>query len=139
MLEVHRKWEIDADPNLPGIQGDFRYLVSALKQLVDNALQYTSEGDAIRIRVTVDETLADGAHVVFSVLDSGNGIEEKHIARVFERFYRADTVHSTPGFGLGLPIVRRVAQVHKGYVTIQSAPDEGTRVSIYLPQVEPAT
>ncbi len=130
--DIH--WRMDGDPDTPGINGDFRYLVVALKQLVDNALRYTCADGTVTVRLDtrIDE---DGNNeVILSVEDDGSGIDPVHLSHVFERFYRGDRAHSTPGFGLGLAIVRRIARTHGGYVSIDSTPGSGTEVCIHLPQ-----
>jgi signal transduction histidine kinase len=129
-------WQIAGDPDTPGINGDFRYLVVALKQLVDNALHHTSAGGTITVRLNTATDDNGNQEVILSVRDDGNGIDPVHLPHVFERFYRSDRAHSTPGFGLGLAIVRRIARTHAGYVSIESTPGSGTEVFIHLPQID---
>jgi two-component system phosphate regulon sensor histidine kinase PhoR len=73
---------------------------------------------------------------VISVRDEGCGIEEQHLARIFERFYRVDKARSRTvgGTGLGLAIVKHIAQAHGGSVSVQSAPGKGSVFCIYLPR-----
>jgi signal transduction histidine kinase len=111
-----------------------------LWNLVDNALKFTPAGG----RVQVSLTRSDGA-LVFDVKDSGPGVREEDLERIFERFYRADAARTNTGdasgSGLGLSIVRAIAQVHGGEaaafngetsgvlfrVTIPAAPGDGLR------------
>ena len=102
----------------------------AVVNLVDNAIKYSD--DNTRIRVAADH--ADH-QVVLSVTDQGRGIDEEHLPRLFERFYRVDKARSRQmgGTGLGLAIVKHIAQAHGGKVGVQSAPGKGTTFRIHLP------
>ena len=98
--------------------------------LVDNAVKYTQPGG--RVEVTGDST---DKEVVVSISDTGIGISEEKLTRIFERFYRVDKDRSkaTGGTGLGLSIVRHVAENHGGQVAVESEPGEGSTFTIYLP------
>ena len=102
----------------------------ALNNLISNALRYTSPGGLIEIQVT---STAGG--VEWCVRDTGCGVDERHIPHLFDRFYRADDARSEhgAGFGLGLAIVRSIAEVHRGHVRIASVPGVGTEVRLWLP------
>ena len=112
---------------------DRRALEQILVNLLDNAVKYTPPGG----RVTV---LADsvGPQVVLSVLDTGPGIEERHQARVFERFYRADNgrARTAGGTGLGLAIVKHLAQAQGAQVGVESG-QGGSRFWLKLPAAPP--
>ena len=112
------------------INCDRRQLVSALSNLVDNAIKYSDRGGAIEV---VGE-VTDGA-VVLSVVDHGIGIPARDLDRVFERFYRVDQARSrqTGGTGLGLAIVRHVAANHAGEVEVASRLGEGSTFRLRLP------
>jgi two-component system sensor histidine kinase SenX3 len=105
------------------VKGDERQLVSAVRNLLDNAVKYSSEGGSIRVEVHADAALAS-----ISVADTGLGIPARDLDRIFERFYRVDRARSrqTGGTGLGLAIVRHVAQNHGGDVTVQSVEGQGS-------------
>jgi len=79
---------------------------------------------------------SEGSEIVISISDTGIGIPEGKIPRIFERFYRVDKARSkaTGGTGLGLSIVRHVAQNHGGRVTVESTPGEGSTFTVYLPR-----
>jgi len=99
--------------------------------LIDNAVQYTPPGGRVEV---VGGT--EGPEIIISISDTGIGIPEGSIRRIFERFYRVDKARSkaTGGTGLGLSIVRHVAQNHGGRVTVESAPNEGSTFTVYLPR-----
>jgi two-component system, OmpR family, sensor histidine kinase SenX3 len=112
------------------ITGDQTQLVSAVTNLLDNAVKYSERGEAVE----VDAVVADGAMCI-SVRDHGIGIPSRDLERIFERFYRVDRARSreTGGTGLGLSIVRHVAQVHGGDVTVESTEGEGSTFRLRLP------
>jgi len=102
----------------------------ALVNLVDNAIKYGPEGRPVRIAPRV---IPEG--LAFEVADEGPGIPAEHQARVFDRFYRVDRGRSPGrgGFGLGLPLVRWVAEAHEGRVELDSRPGQGCSFRIILP------
>jgi two-component system phosphate regulon sensor histidine kinase PhoR len=105
-------------------------LEQAVINLIDNAVKYSPDGGAVR----VDAALQD-AGIVIRVTDEGQGIEAKHLPRLFERFYRVDKARSRKlgGTGLGLAIVKHIAQAHRGIVTVESTPGAGSVFSIQFP------
>ncbi len=110
--------------------GDRRQLVSALFNLLENAVKYSDPGTSVRVR-----TATDGRMVDLSVEDHGIGIPRRDIERVFERFYRVDRARSreTGGTGLGLAIVRHVANNHHGQVHVESDEGHGSTFTLRLP------
>ena len=113
------------------VYGDETQLASMFTNLVDNAVKYTSPGG--RVEVVGG---SEGSEIIISISDTGIGIPEGKIPRIFERFYRVDKARSkaTGGTGLGLSIVRHVAQNHGGRVTVESTPNEGSTFTVYLPR-----
>jgi len=114
--------------------GDSRQLVTALGNLVDNAVRYGPE--ASRVVVTSNLVGAGPNGVVeVSVTDEGPGISASERDRIFERFYRVDAARSreTGGTGLGLSIVKHVAAGHGGEVTVWSAEGTGSTFTLRLP------
>lgn len=113
------------------IKGSRDELVSAFTNLVSNAIRYTPEGGHITIKWALQNKQA-----TFSVKDSGIGIEEQHLARLTERFYRVDSSRSrdTGGTGLGLAIVKHILNRHKAKLEITSIIGEGSTFSIVFPQ-----
>jgi signal transduction histidine kinase len=113
------------------VRGDETQLASMFTNLVDNAVKYTSPGG--RVEVTGG---FEGPEVVIRISDTGIGIPEGKLHRIFERFYRVDKARSkeTGGTGLGLSIVKHVAENHGGRVAVESTPGEGSTFTVYLPR-----
>jgi two-component system sensor histidine kinase SenX3 len=112
------------------VRGNEAQLVTALANLVDNAIAYSPEGT----RVAVGTRRRDG-YVEISVSDQGIGIAERDLERVFERFYRSDPARSraTGGTGLGLAIVKHIATNHGGWVSVWSVEGSGSTFTLRLP------
>ena len=112
------------------VLGDRRQLVSAVFNLLDNAVKYSGSGSS----VTVSAGLRDGL-VDIVVRDRGIGIPSRDLERIFERFYRVDRARSreSGGTGLGLSIVRHVAAAHNGSVAVVSHEGEGSTFTIKIP------
>ncbi|HAP76788.1 MAG TPA: two-component sensor histidine kinase [Acidimicrobiaceae bacterium] len=121
------------DPHPPKAIGDSRQLVSALANLLDNAVKYSHDGGTVTIGVT-----ANDGWVEIAVADRGVGIPTRDLDRIFERFYRVDRARSreTGGTGLGLAIVRHVATNHGGEVRVQSHEGEGSVFTLRVPAAE---
>jgi len=116
------------------VMGDSRQLVTALGNLVDNAVRYGPTGTRVAVSVAeVDEE--SGRVAELSVTDEGPGIAEAERVRIFERFYRVDSARSrdTGGTGLGLSIVKHVAAGHGGEATVWSAEGTGSTFTLRLP------
>jgi len=120
--------DIDQQLNLSGAADE---LHSALGNLVSNAVRYTPEGGEIHIAWQPRSKLA-----VFSVSDNGIGIEQQHIDRLTERFYRVDRSRSreTGGTGLGLSIVKHILTRHQAKLEIRSTPGKGSTFSAIFPE-----
>ena len=112
------------------ILGDRRQLVSALGNLVENAVKYSEPDSHVEVSAS-----SDGTWVDLRVRDFGIGIPQKDLDRIFERFYRVDRARSreTGGTGLGLAIVRHVANNHGGEVTVSSTEGEGSTFTLRIP------
>jgi two-component system, OmpR family, phosphate regulon sensor histidine kinase PhoR len=113
--------------------GSAEELQSALSNLVSNAIRYTPQGGNIQIRWQLQ---TDGSGL-FSVTDNGIGIEQKHIDRLTERFYRVDRGRSreTGGTGLGLSIVKHILTRHQAKLQITSELGAGSVFSVIFPKV----
>lgn len=107
-------------------------LEQAVGNLVDNAIKYSPEG----ARVEVVAAGGNGEGISIRVADNGPGIEQRHLPRIFERFYRVDQARSRAlgGTGLGLAIVKHIAQAHGGSIAVESTPGHGSVFTIRLPR-----
>jgi len=116
--------------NLPVIRADETRLQEVLYNLLDNSLKYTQAGGKISLQAQ-----RHGDEIALSVGDTGLGISETDLPRVFERFYRADKARSRElgGTGLGLSIVKHIAQMHGGRVEAESELGRGTTIRVLLP------
>ena len=101
-----------------------------------NAVTYSPEQSSVRITATVSSKTTQKNNLTISIEDNGIGIENKHLERLFERFYRTDKARSSAhgGTGLGLSIVKHIAGAHGGTVTVKSTPDKGSTFTIIIPQ-----
>ncbi|WP_245933271.1 sensor histidine kinase [Arthrobacter livingstonensis] len=129
----NRNIAIAVGPAIPAhVHGDAPQLVTALRNLIDNAVRYSPENTQVGIGLSV----RDGV-VSVSVSDQGDGMDPQDQERVFERFYRVDAARSrhTGGTGLGLSIVKHIVGNHGGEVTLWSAPKTGSTFTVRLPQL----
>ncbi|EDY86101.1 phosphate regulon sensor kinase PhoR [gamma proteobacterium HTCC5015] len=138
---IHLSGDRDHDVGLSAdreliIDGVYSDLVSALSNLVFNAVNHTPDGSVVRV-----SWQREGDEAVLRVKDNGLGIEPRHLPRLTERFYRAqagrERDHSSArqgrGTGLGLAIVKHIVQAHGGRLSIQSTPGEGAEFVCYFP------
>lgn len=116
------------------IKGSGKDVALAIRNLIDNAVEYTRPGGRVKVEVAAN----DGSAVV-SVDDTGVGIPAKDLPRIFERFYRVDRARSreTGGTGLGLSLVKHVAEQHGGRVEAESELGKGSIFQITLPLARP--
>ena len=121
---------LEADPGI-SVSGAAEELHSAFGNLVSNAIRYSPAGGNIQLK-----WYRRGDEAVFSVKDSGIGIEQKHIDRLTERFYRVDRSRSreTGGTGLGLSIVKHILTRHQAKLEIESVLDKGSTFSVIFPK-----
>ncbi len=120
-----------AEPDL-SFRGDARRLRQILINLLSNAVKFTPEDGVVRLDVARSE---DGQAVLFHVVDSGIGIREEDLPRLFKPFIQLDSSLSRryAGTGLGLSLVGRLVRLHQGSVTVQSTPGQGSRFTVTLP------
>jgi PAS domain S-box-containing protein len=112
------------------VRGDLAYLTEAFRQILENARRFTPSHGS----VTVTSRVIDG-EVCVQVIDTGKGIAPEKLAHIFDSFWREDQAHTTPGFGLGLAIARRVIEQHGGSIAVESAVGVGTTMRVRLPLV----
>ena len=113
------------------INGIPQLLASIVYNLCDNAIKYNKEGGSVKVTVTDKDS-----EVIVSVKDTGIGIPQEHLDRIFERFYRVDKSHSKEvgGTGLGLSIVKHAVKIHDAKVDITSTVGEGTTITVAFPK-----
>ena len=108
---------------------DYKWTVEALCNLLDNAVKYTPSGGGIQISVKEYDLFCR-----IDVRDTGIGIPEAEQAKVFSRFYRAQTVSEQEGAGIGLYLTRQILAGQEGYIKVASAPGRGAVFSMFLPR-----
>ena len=126
--------EVTLDPRLGEIEVDRDALSGALLNLLQNAWKYSRADDRrIQLRGVVDDDF-----VVLEVQDHGVGIPRREQKRIFDRFYRVDSLltRDTEGSGLGLSIAQRIVQAHDGWISVDSVPGRGSTFRIHLPLVQ---
>lgn len=111
------------------VPGDTLMLKKALHNILENANRYTPNGGTITVTVKSHDDF-----VTIEMTDTGVGMTAESQNRIFERFYRADDSHSTPGFGLGLPIAQSIIDKHQGWIDVKSTLGVGTTFTIGLPR-----
>lgn len=115
---------------LPSIVCDAEYLRGALVRLVENGIKFNDKQDGV-VRVAA---AADERYVWISVLDNGRGIPKSQQESIFEVFHQVDRhIHEDQGAGAGLPIVKRIVELHGGCVQVESCPGEGSQFLVGLP------
>lgn len=127
---VEKKVTVHCTLEQATVLGDKGLLREMAMNLIDNAVKYNLPGGHVYVSVR-----KRGDHIDFAVKDTGIGIPEDKQKRVFERFYRADTSRSRKisGSGLGLSIVKHIAEYHNGTITLRSKENHGTEIIIHLP------
>ena len=122
--------ELDVDEEVPPVSGDPEGIERLVINLLDNAVKYNRPEGTVSLRLSQ----ADG-HALLEVSDTGIGIPQDALARIFERFYRVDKGRSRDegGTGLGLAIVKHVAQTHGGQVEVESRIGKGSTFRVRLP------
>lgn len=120
------------------LPGDADQLTQVFQNLIENALKYGGSGGVLRVTLSriAHEPLLRGPAWAVTVEDRGDGIEEQHLPRLTERFYRVDTHRSRAqgGTGLGLAIVKHIVNRHRGRLRIDSRVGEGSRFTVILPE-----
>jgi signal transduction histidine kinase len=121
---------VDIAEGLPLLMLDEEALAQALINLLDNAAKYSDTVKEIGVKLA-----RNGDHVCLSVTDRGIGIPQREQRKIFESFYRVEhgLVHDVKGSGLGLAVVRHVAESHGGWVSVESVPGRGSTFTVWLP------
>lgn len=123
-----------SDDHLPEILGDYDRLAQLFINILHNAIKYSNDGDIIDVVSTVDSN-----YLVTSIRDYGIGMSENELQKIFDAFYRVDEDRSRSsgegGAGLGLYLVKQIAEKHHGRIQIESKLGEGTNVMVLLPYI----
>jgi len=136
ILHLEPRWsagELELDINIPDqdYTGDPELLGQVWYNLLDNAIKFTPASGCIAVTLLPGEQC-----LTVTVADTGIGMDAATAGRIFEQFYRGDTGRKREGSGLGLPLARRIVEVHNGSIAVDSTPGKGTRFTVTLP-VEP--
>jgi two-component system, OmpR family, sensor histidine kinase ArlS len=136
LLTFHPNYSINIDfDDLPDsdelltVKGNASLLKTFFNNFIDNACKYSDDKKAL-ITIGFDEK-----DCIIKIKDNGIGIPEIEQKKIFEPFYRTQNVQSYKGFGIGLSISKRIADLHRGKITIQSKPNEGTTFTINIPHL----
>ncbi|HEX2260498.1 MAG TPA: ATP-binding protein, partial [Candidatus Binatia bacterium] len=123
------------DPDLPSIQADSQQLEQVLVNLYLNAIDAMPEGGQLIVETAIAQSPDTAPVVVITVADTGFGIAEKDLAKIFQPFF---TAKKRTGIGLGLPICQRIVKNHGGRIEVESRPGTGSIFKIYLPSEQSA-
>ncbi|MBI5929846.1 MAG: PAS domain S-box protein [Chloroflexi bacterium] len=124
--EIHLTSDLQ---NTPPLMGDVKAIERVVVNLVANALTYTPANGTVHIVVSQADD-----EIMLSVQDTGMGIASGELTRIFDRFYRTDTARKkTAGTGLGLPIVKKIVELHGGRIEVTSEVDKGSEFRVYFP------
>lgn len=124
--DIRLRWEVD--PDTPPVSADRERIGQVLSNLMENALKFTPPGGQVTLRGSAGEKEA-----VFSVEDTGPGIPEEELPRIFDRFWTRERAGVGGGSGLGLASARELVEAHGGTVRAESPPGAGARISFTLP------
>jgi signal transduction histidine kinase len=134
LLRMHPDAKLNIDLRLPDsteqllVHGRFQLLKNAILNLLTNAVKYSPSEEAIIIQAwRVEDTF------VITITDKGAGMSVEELKIAFDPFYRASSSYGKEGFGIGLPLTRRIIEVHKGKVWLEAAPGQGIRATVHLP------
>lgn len=121
---------VEVDPETPVIRGDFRRISEMILKLVENAEKFTPAGGKAGVRIG-----PSGDEVRIDVWDTGPGIPEREFARIWEAFTQLEIGDASrkSGLGLGLSVVKKLAELHGGRVAVVSQPGSGTTFTVFLP------
>jgi len=127
--QTPRRWSLGTLPEA-SVQGDEDRLILALDALIENAIDHTEADDTIELSAR-----CEGEKIILAVADSGTGIPAADVGRIFGRFARIDAGRNreTGGFGLGLAVVKAIAEAHHGSVRVQSTVGQGSVFELSLP------
>ena len=122
---------LESIPDRIILEADRTHLYNILSNILDNAIKYS--GDSPHIQITAEER---NGSVIIRITDNGIGIEEEHLAHIFDKFYRVSNSKRPPvrGYGIGLFYVKTMIHMHNGTIRVESQPGKGSCFIITLPQ-----
>ncbi|MFH1096870.1 MAG: ATP-binding protein [Candidatus Desantisbacteria bacterium] len=135
IIEKRLELKFVIDENIPHLRANSFKLEQMLINLIDNAVKYTEKGEITISIKQMPGGLPQNEFVVFEIMDTGIGISEKHLIRIFERFFVVNRSRSRKlgGTGLGLSIIKHIVQLHNGKIIVESTPDTGSKFIVILP------
>ena len=136
ILMMDSKWdqkELDLEVDLEEINyfGNSELLNQVWVNVLDNAVKFSEYGQKVQIKL-----LDFYDCIIFKVRDYGCGMDKETMEHIFDKFYQGDTSHAVQGNGLGLTMVNKIIDLHKGKISVESTPGEGTLITIALPKKE---
>ncbi len=129
ITENEKKFETVLTSKTKIIYADRKLLKQTITNLINNAIKYSHQNSLISFKISDEKN-----SLKISVEDNGIGIEEKDIKKIFEPFYRGKNSEFAQGSGLGLSIVKKAVDLHKGKIICKSKPGKGTKFEILIPQ-----
>lgn len=126
----HRELKLALPTALPVITGDYDLLLLALHNILNNAMKYTCDDDTICLQADLTEE-----HLIITVTDTGPGIAPEDLPYIWDELYRSERVKGIAGSGIGLALVWRIIERHRGRITVDSQLGQGTLVEISLPLI----
>ena len=120
---------LDIDLDKVEMFGNDEMLSQVWINIIGNAIKFTDNGGNIGIRLYDDDE-----NIMVSIKDDGIGMSEEVQRHIFDKFYQGDKTHSGEGNGLGLPLVKRIVDMHGGKIAVDSAPGEGSCFTVYFPK-----
>lgn len=126
------KLDVNMSGDLPYVMLDKGYMLRAVGNLIENAVNYTPEGGSVALSVETRRG-ASGDELAVTVSDTGPGIPAHEHGRIFEKYYRLAQSSGKKGTGLGLAVVKAVAEAHHGRVELESEPGLGSRFTLVIP------
>jgi two-component system sensor histidine kinase HydH len=123
-IEVQKQW--DSEPVF--VQVDPEKLQQVVMNLSLNAIQAMPKGGTLTVKID-NLSATNPGYASFSIVDTGSGIAQEHLAKIFDPFFTT----KANGTGLGLAIVKKIVESHAGYIDVNSVPEKGTTVQVFLP------
>jgi signal transduction histidine kinase len=131
-LERNIELETDLSSKMPVVCADIALIERVLQNLIDNALNYTPENGKVKIKM---EEVSKQVNI--SVMNTGQGIEQDELPKIFDRYYKVENNKSGRGTGLGLAIVKNILDIHQAKMHVQSEKQGYTIFSFNLPLATP--